>query len=327
MSDIRDTTPSGEGRARTAQDTRSGVGRRRGGERRMIPHDEPRSYYGRPIVKPPVWKAEIPAYLFSGGLSGVSAALAFAASVAGNRTLERRAWVVTMAAVTANPVLLISDLGKPRRFFNMLRVFKPTSPMNVGAWTLAVAATTAAPAAANGLLGWFPRLGRAAKPAAAVSGLGIATYTAALFSHTAIPVWSEARAELPFSFAGSAAASSGAAVAILTPRSHAGPARRLAVAGALMEGTSTLLMERRLGDLAKPYRSGAGGRFATIAKTLTVSGAALMAARGGRSRGAAVAAGAMMLAGSASFRWAVFRAGFQSAEDPAQVVKTQRSGD
>jgi hypothetical protein len=324
MSEIRDTTPSGEGRARTAQDTRSGVGRRRGGERRMVPHDEPRSYYGRPIVKPPVWKPEIPWYFFTGGLSGTSAALAYAASLAGNRPLERRAWVVTMASVAANPVLLIADLGKPQRFFNMLRVFKPTSPMNVGAWCLSLAATTATPAAAQGLLGLFPRLGRACKPAAAASGLGIATYTAALVSHTAIPAWSEARAELPFSFAGSAAASSGAALAILTPSSHAGPARRLAVAGALMEAGSTQLMEHRLGDLADSYRTGAAGRFGRVAKALTVSGGALMAVRGSRSRGAAIAAGAMLLAGSASFRWSVFKAGFQSAEDPAQVVKTQR---
>ena len=34
-------------------------------------------------------------------------------------------------------MLLISDLGRPERFLNMLRVFKVTSPMSVGSWILA----------------------------------------------------------------------------------------------------------------------------------------------------------------------------------------------
>ena len=36
-----------------------------------------------------------------------------------------------------SPALLISDLGRPERFLNMLRVFKVTSPMSVGSWVLA----------------------------------------------------------------------------------------------------------------------------------------------------------------------------------------------
>ena len=33
------------------------------------------SYYGRPIVKEPVWQPEIPVYFFTGGLAGASAVL------------------------------------------------------------------------------------------------------------------------------------------------------------------------------------------------------------------------------------------------------------
>src|SRR5206468_456221 len=32
--------------------------------------------------------------------------------------------------------LLIHDLGDPKRFHHMLRVFKPSSPMSLGTWTL-----------------------------------------------------------------------------------------------------------------------------------------------------------------------------------------------
>ena len=36
-------------------------------------------YYGRPIVKPPVWTWEIPLYFFTGGLAGMAATIALAA--------------------------------------------------------------------------------------------------------------------------------------------------------------------------------------------------------------------------------------------------------
>jgi hypothetical protein len=291
----------------------------------MVPEAKPRSYYGRSIVKPPVWKPEIPWYFFTGGMGGASAALAFAASLARNRQLERRAWAIAFAAVNVSPALLVADLGRPERFVNMLRVFKLTSPMNVGAWLLATTGGAVAPSTAHGLLGRFPRLGPSSKPAAAVSGMAMSTYTAALLAHTSIPVWSEARGELPFAFAGSAAASAGGAAALLTPAASAGPARRLAIAGAALEGASSVLMERRLGTLGDPYRSGRAGRFAKLARAMTVSGGLLMAAAGRRGRVTAAAAGALLLGGSACYRWAVFSAGFQSAEDPASVVRSQRS--
>jgi hypothetical protein len=46
--------------------------------------------------------------------------------------LARRAWTIALAGIAVSPVLMISDLGRPGRFVNMLRMFKVTSPMNVG---------------------------------------------------------------------------------------------------------------------------------------------------------------------------------------------------
>ncbi|MGH2868647.1 MAG: NrfD/PsrC family molybdoenzyme membrane anchor subunit, partial [Solirubrobacteraceae bacterium] len=94
------------------------------------------SYYGRPIVKEPVWTWEIPAYFFTGGLAGASATLGLVADVTGNKPLARSAWTAALAGVSVSPVFLISDLGRPERFLNMLRVFKITSPMSVGSWIL-----------------------------------------------------------------------------------------------------------------------------------------------------------------------------------------------
>jgi formate-dependent nitrite reductase membrane component NrfD len=291
----------------------------------VVPRAEPRSYYGRPVVKPPVWTPEVPWYFFTGGLTGAAATLALAAEWRRNEPLARAARAVAMGAGTASPALLISDLGRPERFLNMMRVFRPTSPMSMGSWLLAVAGASNGVAAAWKLFGWFEPFSLPARLAAGLTGPPMTTYTAALIANTAIPVWREARHELPFVFAGSAAASAGGAVAALTPASHAGPARRLTVIGAAVEEAAAALMERRLGPLARPYHEGHALRYGRLARALTWTGAGLLAIGGRRSRAAAVAGGVMTLAGGAARRWSVFKAGVASALDPAHTVEPQRA--
>jgi hypothetical protein len=273
------------------------------------------SYYGRPILKAPVWTWEIPCYFFAGGMAGAAAPLALAAEMRGEGGLARRAWLVALAGVGASPMLLISDLGRPERFHHMLRVFKPTSPMNMGSWILSATGTAIALGAARGVLGWFPRAGRLAG-ATAVLGPALSTYTGVLVADTAIPAWHEARRELPWVFAAGSAMSAGAAV---TLAGGGAPAQRLALAGAAGELASTTLMEGRLGELGEPYREGEAGRFARAAKALTAAGGLLMATRRRRS------GAAMMLAGAFATRWSIYKAGFQSAADPRYVVEPQRA--
>jgi formate-dependent nitrite reductase membrane component NrfD len=293
-------------------------------EPKLVPDAEPRSYYGRPVVKSPVWKPEIPWYLLSGGIAGATATFAFALELHGDEDLARRAWLVSLAGISVSPVLLVSDIGRPERFFRMLRVFKPTSPMNVGSWILTVASGAISAAAGESLLG-FPRgAGRAAKPVAAALGLSLATYTAVLIANSAIPVWSDARRYLPFVFASGAATTGGAAVALVSPMEIAAPARRLALGGAAAELVAVETMRRGLGDLAENYKQGAAGRYSRLARVLGGAGAALLALRGRRSRAVSAAGAAMLIAGGAARRWSVFKAGFQSAEDPAQTVGPQR---
>ena len=87
------------------------------------------SYYGRPILKEPVWTREIPWYLFAGGIAGASSVLHGFARVTGNRRLAKSSLYIGAAADAISPLLLIKDLGRPERFLNMFRVFKVTSPM------------------------------------------------------------------------------------------------------------------------------------------------------------------------------------------------------
>jgi formate-dependent nitrite reductase membrane component NrfD len=281
------------------------------------------SYYGRPVLKEPVWQPEIPWYFFAGGLGGASSVLSLVARVRGYEQLAKRSIYIGAASDAVSPLLLISDLGRPERFLNMLRVFKVTSPMSVGSWVLAF---SSAASSASAFLSWIGRLrllADAARTASAVSGAPLAVYTGTLIADTAIPVWHEARHELPFLFGSSAVASAGAAAAIAAPQ-EAGPARRLAVGGALVESAVMTAMEKRLGLVGEPYREGEAGRYGKMAKACSLGGAALLAVAGRRSRAASFAGSALVLAGGAALRWSVFKAGFQSARDPRYTVIPQR---
>ncbi len=302
---------------------RGGGGR---GERTMVPPAEARSYHGMPVLNRPVWTWEIPAYFFVGGLAGACGPIAAGARLTGNAPLARRAAALGVAGAGISPVLLISDLGRPERFINMLRVFKPTSPMSVGTWILSAYGPAAGVAAGWQLLGVpGPRAGVPAQLLAALTGPLLSTYTAALIANTAVPVWHDARRELPFLFAASSAAAAGGALAAVSPPESAGAARALGVAGAMAELTVMAAMQRRLDPrVRRSYRHPPAQRPHRAARLATAAGAVLLAARGRRSRAAAVAGGLALAAGSALTRWAIFQAGRLSADDAEQTVGPQR---
>lgn len=283
-------------------------------------------YYGRPVVKEPVWSPEIAIYFWLGGLAGMSAVLGFAARLAGRSRLARASLLAGFGALLGCPPLLIADLGRPERFYNMLRVFKPTSPMSVGSWVLTAFGGALGVAAASEVTGWLRPIGRLGELGAAIFGLPLFTYTAVLVADTSVPVWHEARLQLPFVFAGSAAASAGAAAAILTPSSESGPARSLAILGAGAELVAVAVMEGKLGPLARHYHHGPAATPSRMARMLTAGGALLMVAAG-RHRTGATVAGTMILAGSLAERFAVLRAGPTSARATAGGETVRATAD
>jgi formate-dependent nitrite reductase membrane component NrfD len=285
---------------------------------------EMRSYYDRPVIKEPTWTWEIPLYFFTGGLSGASSVLSLSAKLFGNEKLSRTALYVGAVADLISPPLLISDLGRPERFHHMLRVLKITSPMNIGAWVLLVNGGASNAAAALELLGRFRPLKLAAESVAALAGPPLATYTGVLLADTAVPVWHDARHELPWLFGASAAASAGAAACMFLDPADAGPARRLAVGAVAVEGTLMQAMELRLGEIGEVYHHGKAAKLSWAAKGLASAGALLLAKRGRRSRGAAVLGGTLVCAGEICLRYAVMQAGRQSARDPKYTVRPQR---
>ncbi|MGH9222754.1 MAG: NrfD/PsrC family molybdoenzyme membrane anchor subunit [Acidimicrobiales bacterium] len=266
-----------------------------------------RTYYDRPILKEPVWKWYVPAYFFTGGLAAGTSLLAAGARLTGDERTARRCLLASLGATAVSTVFLIEDLGRPARFLNMLRVAKPTSPMSVGSWVLAAFGTATAAAVVTG--------SRAAHAVSATLAPVLATYTAVLIADTAIPAWHEARTELPFVFAGGALASSGALATLVAPHPAA---RRLAVAGSVLELAASRRMKSRLGPLADPYHGGAAGGLSKLAEATTAAGALLLTVR--RWRAPAV----LILAGAAAERFAIFHAGVASARDPRQTLVAQR---
>jgi DMSO reductase anchor subunit len=290
----------------------------------MVPDAVFSSYYGRPVIKEPVWKnPDVPAYLFLGGLAGASSVLAAAAELSRHHELARVAKTSALGAISLSAVALINDLGRPARFVNMLRVFKPSSPMSVGSWLLAGYGPVAGAAAVSELTGIAPWAGRGATLGAGVLGPAIATYTAALICDTAVPAWHEGYREMPYLFAGSAAGAAGGLGLLAVRPAAAAPARDLAVLGAAVELMAKRRLLARLSELAEPYQTGTPGTILRLAEVLTASGLA-GAALGGKSRAVSALSGASLLAASALTRFGIFEAGRASARDPKYTVVAQR---
>jgi hypothetical protein len=310
--------------AQKRQKRRRRGGGRPGGEVAMVEEAEFTSYYGRPIIKPPVWKTpDVPLYLFLGGAAGSSSIMAALADLTDRPALTRNARYVSGGAAIASVVFLVHDLGRPERFLHMLRVIKPTSPLSIGSYILAPFSAAAGATAAVELLGWFPRLKRFGGVVAALFGGPLATYTGVLFANTAVPSWHAAHKELPFVFGASGMAAGGGLTMALSPIEEAGPSRKMAVAGAAVELAAMHRVETEFGIVSEPYHEGKAGKLLRAAKSCTAAGAALTVVAG-RRRAGAVAAGALLAAGSLLTRFGVFEAGMASAKDPKYTVVPQR---
>ncbi len=329
-----DVTRAGLRGTRPGRDATTGAnaGRRwrghRRGEQPVVPEAEFASYYGKPVLNPPVWEArDIAGYWFLGGLAGASSLLAAGSDLVGHRVAGRVAKAGAFGAGALSVVALISDLGRPARFLNMLRVFKVTSPMSVGSWLLAAYVPLTGVAALTALTGRRPRIGAAATAGSALLGPAVAAYTATLVSDTAVPAWHEGYPEMPFKFTGSAAMAAAGLGLLAAPPQETGPARNLAVLGTAMEVAAFERMRHRLGMVGEPYSKGRGGACMRAGKVLAALGVCgtLCGQRMGRgSRAATALSGAALVAASAATRFGVFHAGMASANDPRYTVVPQR---
>jgi len=222
-------------------------------------------------------------------------------------------------------VLLIEDLGKPGRFLNMLRVFRPSSPLSVGSWILAP--TTLLSGASAILPG---AAGDTAGLAAGALGAPLSGYTAVLLNNTAIPVWERPRRSLPPLFVASAV--SGAA-SLLDLMDLSEREERLVwhfgVAGKTAELAAAVAVDReaaRVERVSKPLKEGVSGALWKAANALT--GASLVTSLvpiGSKATRRRIA-GVLGTAGAVAVRFALWQAGKSSARDPRATFESQRAG-
>lgn len=284
-----------------------------------------------PFVKPPVWTWEVPLYFWIGGTASGAAFVAVACDAAGDARSAAFARKVALGVVAPAPLLLIGDLGRPERFLNMLRIFKPRSPMNMGAWCLVVFSGAAASAVAADVAG-KPRAARATGVLTALAGGYLGSYTGVLLACTAVPLWSRSRLLLGPIFVSTAAAS-GAAVTRLAlvarglPQEHPTRAalRAVETAAIVTELVLSSVNERSLGLAGRVTRRGRPGQLFRAAKTAVGVGlgAQLLSVRLNRPALENLASIAY-LAGGLAFRFAWVEGGKASAEDYDAVVAMAR---
>jgi Polysulphide reductase, NrfD len=277
------------------------------------------TYYDLPLLKSPVWTWEIPAYFFVGGVAGSAAVVAAVARAAGAdpRLASDARWLAAVGGAVS-PALLVSDLGRPERFLNMLRVFKIQSPMSVGAWTLvAFSSAAGAGAFADALVRVTKRrlpvkvVGNAADVVSAATGLALSTYTGVLIGATAIPVWSRNVALLPLHFGASGL---GATASMLELMGHREAAlNRIGIATAAAETALGYAIESRCDPALDPLKRGWSGNVTRLGGVL--SGPLPLALRliGGRSVGIRRVAAVSTIAGSLLTRIGWLAAGRASA--------------
>jgi len=288
-------------------------------------------YYGLPVLKSPPWKAEIPVYLFAGGAAGAAAVIGCAAGflTPSDRQLIRDARWLAAIGGAISPALLVSDLGVPSRFLNMLRVFKIRSPMSVGSWTLLAFSSSAAAAAfAHSFRnrgGSLRFVENAAGLLSALFGLGLATYTGVLIGATAIPAWYENVKLLPIHFAASGLS---AGVSMLELKGHiSNPAlNTLGIACALTETLVGVSLEVNKKRALAPLKTGKSGWISRLGGIL--SGPLplvlrLIASSSATERSIRLRriAAASMVAGSLLTRQAWVQAGRASTKNPAVTLE------
>lgn len=195
----------------------------------LKPAPEPYSgptYHGQPAIKSSPYGWLVWSYIYVAGLSGGAHIISTLANLVRRPQLHsvvRNGRYLAVSGSAVGAVLLIADLHTPQRWYNMLRIFRRTSPMSIGSYILTTfglsSAVTAFSSAAAQLLGfkqpgWMRRAEAIAEVPAALAGAGMCSYTGALLSSTSTPMWASSPRLLTARFASSAIATAAAALSL-----------------------------------------------------------------------------------------------------------------
>ena len=294
------------------------------------------TYYGRPQLKSaPFNNWVVGGYIFLAGVSGAAMLISGVAEATRGRRasgMARHGRYLSLLAPTVGAALLVYDLHTPKRFYNMLRIAKKTSPMSIGTWILLAfsgAAFTSAGAQFTadrlGRAPWLRWIARAAHVPAALAGTGLCSYTASLLASTSTPLWAAAPRMLALRFAASSIAA-GAAALRLFERSSANRRSldQIALAALAAEFAGSTVshqiyrqrgVEEALdGSWGWVERLGVNAAGVMLPAAAHAAGLALGAPLTRRSGDIASLA---ILGGSLLLRVAIMSAGDRSADDPS----------
>ena len=301
------------------------------------------SYYDQPPLKPAHWDWTVSTYIYLAGLGGAAQSLAAIAGIKDRRRFAgviRNARYLGTVASAIGSALLIKDLKTPRRWYNMLRVLRTTSPMSFGTYILGVFgglsafATLSERVGRRGLLGRaLARLADVAQLGAGITGAGASTYTGALLSSTSTPFWSATPRHLGVLFGTSAMACAAAALSLGERfAGRAGNARRLdeiALLATVAHLLTSLHWPRRRAKRGIPdgvTRSRQGSVLES--GDLLLAGAVPLAAyglnrllTGGRGMPLSVLGSAAVLVGGFMLRHGALSVGLESTRQPATYFR------
>jgi hypothetical protein len=147
-------------------------------------------------TKAPPWHGWVSADLFLSSLGAgtfIVAAVSLLMRPAHLGAVARLGFVGVFPIMLADLICLIVDLGDPARFLNMLRVFKPGSPMSVGVWTIGLLTAISFAACVAVFLSVPQSVLIVLAAAGLAPALVVSLYKGVLLSATAQPGWRRMR--------------------------------------------------------------------------------------------------------------------------------------
>lgn len=313
---------------------------------RTDPKRDEKGYYGIPPIKAAHWTWQIPVYFWIGGIAAGVQLFTTLANVLGHKdeAMTRIGRYTSLVAMILSPILLVWDLGRPERFYNMMRIWKLRSPMSNQSWSLVVYGNlggllAARQAAEDGLLGrnFLSALLTRLIPARLISVLAlpvalfVGSNTGTLLSATSVPMWARNWALMGPTFLASGVST---ALSYLSLVLHLGRwgeqkthhvLRRAERAVILVEAVLIAASLVRMGRWGKPLFS---KEFAPLFVGGTLLGgiaAPLALLSSEETRNKSILTSVLVLLGGLAFRFAMVLGGRQSANDPEAYFSFARA--
>ncbi len=298
------------------------------------------TYYGMPPVKSSYYGWKTAVSFVSEGVGGISQLLAAVVDLTGHeedRAIVRAGRYLALGGSAIAPAFFIADLHTPDRWYNMMRIFRRTSPMSIGSWSLVSFAAFNALTAGSQMLedAGFPRAGRRLArifqiPAVGFGGI-VSFYAGTEIEETSLPLWGRSFPVLAPLFAAASASSAASAMILATHKAGLSPAtRRRRENFSLLAG----LVETFLaGRAVRNWKNGNGNsrhmpRFSSLPHLAGLSTVlrAVRVANGRLSRRFPILAPLLALGGDIFMRARILSAGNESSRRPEDYFSFTQPG-